>query len=157
MLLMCKTPRTRMRLIKLAKPIKNKNKLDQIRKMDLMPLFNRINKDKIEKVHSYNTCLTCLSCLLKIEQISSDEGALLFNKLFAWFLSNMSSVIAIGTECNEVLVLLCDKLDIIVKKFDIDLKHEFYMFDVIDDILKALENIDIMDKVIEMMVRKTHI
>ena len=154
---MCKTPRTRMRLITLAKPIKNKNKLDKIRNMDLMPLFNHMNRDKIERVHSYDICLTYLSCLVKIEKTPSDGGALLLHKLFRWFLSNISSVMALGTECNEVLALLCDKMGTIVKKFDLDLKREFYMFNEIDDIFIALENIGIMDKVIKTMIRKTHI
>ena len=62
-----------------AKPFNNKNKLDMVRKFDIMGVFVHLNRHKIAKERRDTMINSCLCYLLTMKREPSDKSALLFD------------------------------------------------------------------------------
>jgi hypothetical protein len=137
-----------------SKPFKNKNKLDVVRKRDIMHVFVHLNRHKIAQERCDTTIKCCLCYLLKLNKEPSDESALLFKKFSSWFFTNRDTFNKLDKKYTPLLTFYIEKLGEIKDKYDNDLRHECYFYDVVDDIFAAIKDIDVIKKVLKDMILK---
>jgi len=137
------------------KSIKSKNKLDVVSKRNIMYIFNRLNRDKIAQENRDMVVIRCLCYLLKLNKESSDESALLFKKFSSWFFTNLVALNKLDNRYTSLFTLYIEKLSEIKDKYDNDLRHECYFYDVVDDIFEAIKDIVVIKKVLGGMVVKS--
>ena len=74
-----------------AKSFNSKNKLDMVRKRNIMYIFNRLNRHKNAQERRDTMINSCLCYLLTMKREPSDKSALLFKKYTLWFFKNLVS------------------------------------------------------------------
>lgn len=137
-----------------AKSFNSKNKLDMVRKRNIMYIFNRLNRHKNAQERRDTMINSCLCYLLTMKREPSDKSALLFKKYTLWFFKNLVSFNKLDKKYTPLFSLYIEKLDDIKDKYDNDLRHECYFYDTVDDIFAAIKDIGFIKNVLKCMILK---
>jgi len=147
--------------IKVPKPNKKKDVLDNIRKKDTMKIINEMKekkekKEKNEKKTGYSELLVRTLCyILKLYTFDTYVAAPKVDAFETWFYKNILLLIDAGKINKNILTftLFNIKLKGLIEKIDYDLQHEMYIDEEIDVIFKMKEKLNIFislnDKIIK--------
>lgn len=137
-----------------AKSFNSKNKLDMVRKLDIMGVFVHLNRHKNAQERRDTMINSCLCYLLTMKREPSDKSALLFKKYTLWFFKNLVSFNKLDKKYTPLFSLYIEKLDDIKDKYDNDLRYECYFYDTVDDIFAAIKDIGFIKNVFKRMIMK---
>jgi len=147
--------------IKVPKPNKKKDVLDNIRKKDTMKIINEMKekkekKEKNEKKTGYSELLVRTLCyILKLYTFDTHVTASKVDAFEKWFYNKITILIDAAKIKNNILIftLFNIKLKGLIEKIDYDLQHEMYIDEEIDVIFKMKEKLNIFislnDKIIK--------
>jgi len=134
-----------------AKPFNNKNKLDMVRKFDIMGVFVHLNRHKIAQERRDTMIKKGLCYLLKLKREPSDTSALLFKKYSLWFFKNLISFNKLDKKYTPLFSLYIEMLCEIKDKYDTDLRCKSYFYDTIDNIFAAIKDIGVIKSALKHM------
>jgi hypothetical protein len=92
-----------------AKPFNSKNKLDVVRKRDIMHIFIHLNRHKIAQERRDTMINSCLCYLLQMKREPSDKSALLFKKYTLWVFKNLVSFNKLDKKIHTTIFTLYRK------------------------------------------------
>lgn len=144
--------------IKVPKPNKKRDVLDNIRKKDTMKIINEMkekNEKKTEKTEKTELFVMTLCYILKLYTFDTYLAASKVDAFEKWFYNKILILIGASKIKNNILIftLFNIKLKGLIEKIDYDLQHEMYIDEEIDVIFKMKEKLNIFislnDKVIK--------